>query len=155
MDITEIRRTLKHCELFGGLEEPDVEKIAALCQVQTYRAGEYVFHQGDFGDRIFIIADGHIYLERTIDLGTRKGKAVIDTLGKGRAFGCWSSILNEPHHLMSSAICKKPARIVAMNGTSLREIMFSDPKLGLKIMEKTCLLLRDRIQGALGALEKI
>lgn len=155
MDITEIRRTLTHCELFGGLDTPDIEKIAALCRVETYGAGEYVFHQGDFGDRIFIIADGHLYLERTIDMGSRKGNAVIGTLGKGRAFGCWSAILNEPHHLMSSAICKKAAKIVAMSGTGLREIMLSDPELGLKIMEKICLLLRDRIRGALGAMEKI
>lgn len=155
MDITEIRHSLKHCEIFRDLDEQDIEKIAALCQVETYRPGEYVFHQGDFGDRIFIVSDGHLFLERTIDLGSRKGNAVIGTLDKGRAFGCWSSLLNEPHYLMSSAICKKAARILSISGASLREMMLGDFEFGFKIMEKICLLLRDRVRGALGAMEKI
>ncbi len=155
MDMKMILQTLENCELFKGLERSDIDKIASLCHMETYRAGEYIFHQGELGERIFIVSDGHVFLERMMDLGLREGKAVIGTLGNGRAFGCWSSILNEPHYLMSSALCKRTAKIVVMSGAGLRDIMLKDSKLGFKIMEKICLLLRDRIQGVLGAMEKI
>ena len=155
MDTSEIRNALENCELFNGLKKHDIEKIAALCQIQTYASGEYVFHQGDVGERIYIIDEGNIFLERSIDLGARRGNAMIGIFGTGRAFGCWSSILGESHNLMSSAICKDPAKIVVMSGADLRSVMLNDAELGFKVMEKICLLLRERIQGAWGAMEKI
>jgi hypothetical protein len=56
---------------------------------------------------------------------------------------------------MSSAICKNSAKIVVMSGTKLRNVMQRNTELGFKVMEKICLLLRERIQGAWGAMEKI
>ena len=155
MDISEIQNTLEKCELFKGFEKTNIEKIASLCEVETYEAGEYVFHQGDFGESIYIIAEGHLFLERSVDLGPRQGSAVIGMLGKGRAFGCWSALLDEPHNLMSSAVCKKTTKVIVLSGRSLRDIMLSNTRLGFKVLQRICLLLRDRIQGALGAMEKI
>ncbi|MCK4787195.1 MAG: Crp/Fnr family transcriptional regulator, partial [Desulfobacteraceae bacterium] len=74
---------------------------------------------------------------------------------KGRVFGCWSTLLGEPHNLMSSATCQKPTKIVTMKGTDLRNMMLNNTDLGFKVLEKLCFLLRDRIEGAYGAMEKI
>jgi hypothetical protein len=90
-----------------------------------------------------------------MDLGPRKGNAVIGVLGKGRAFGCWSTLLDEPHNLMSSAICQKATKVVVLRGKDLREVMLRDIELGFDVFEKLCFLLRDRIQGAFGAMERI
>ncbi|MBC8420596.1 MAG: cyclic nucleotide-binding domain-containing protein [Proteobacteria bacterium] len=155
MDRSELGHAIKSCEFFKGIESSLLEKIVDLCQVQTYEPGEYVFSQGDFGEHLYIIAHGNIFLERSMDLGTRKGSAVIGVLGKGRVLGCWSTLLGEPHNLMSSAICQKPTRVVVIKGADLREMMVSNTELGFRLLERLCFLLRDRIQGALGAMEKI
>jgi len=155
MNRSEIQRVLESCELFTGLDETDIRKIASLCQVEAYEPGEDVFRQGDFGDNLFIIAEGHIFLERSTDLGNRKGNVVIGILGRGRAFGCWSNMLGEPHNLMSSASCQKPTRLVVISGTALREMMINNKGLGFDVLERLCFLLRDRIQAALGAMEKV
>jgi hypothetical protein len=42
-----------------------------------------------------------------------------------------------------------------MQGARLRELMTADPLFGFNLMEKLCFLLRDRIQAAYGAMEKI
>ena len=155
MGHSEIFNILENCELFKGLQKESINKIVDLCQAEEYEAGEYVFHQGDYGELLYIIAEGHVFLERSMDLGTQKGKAVIGLLGRGRAFGCWSILLDEPHNLMSSAICKKDTKIVVINGTALRDMMRSNIDLGFRLLEKICFLLRDRLQGVLGAMEKI
>jgi CRP-like cAMP-binding protein len=155
MDRSEVEQVIERCEFFRGLDKSYLVKIASLCQVQTYKPGEYVFCQGDSGEHLYIIADGHISLERSVDLGARKGNAVIGILGKGRILGCWSSLLGEPHNLMSSAICQKPTEVVAVKGADLREMMISNSELGFVVLERVCFLLRDRIQGAFGAMEKI
>lgn len=155
MERSQIEQVLEGSELFKGLARPDLHKISSLCTVQNYKNGEYVFRQGDFGDHIYIIAEGHIFLERTTDLGTRKGRFVIGALGRGRIFGCWSTLLNEPHILMSSAACQKPTRVMAIRGIELRKMMAENVELGFNILERLSHVLRSRIQDAYGAMEKI
>lgn len=155
MDISEIVDVLENCELFRSLERDEIEKIAGLGHVETYEAGENMLQQGDFGDNLYIIAEGHVFLERSIDLGTRKGNAIISLLGRGRALGCWSTLLGEAHTLLSSARCRKATKVVVIKGPALREIMLGNFQLGFKILERLCSTLRDRIQGAYGAMENI
>ena len=155
MDRLEIEHVLESCELFKGLDRSEIERISGLCHVETYDAGDEVFCQGDCSENIYVIAEGYVFLERSMDLGLRKGKVTIGILGKGRAFGCWSTLLNQVHNLMTSAICQKPTKVVIMKGTDLRDVMTTNTKFGFDVLEKLCLLLRDRIQGAFGAMEKI
>jgi hypothetical protein len=56
---------------------------------------------------------------------------------------------------MSSAICQKPTEVMIINGADLREMMISNRELGFILLERLCSLLRDRIRGVLGAMEKI
>jgi CRP/FNR family cyclic AMP-dependent transcriptional regulator len=155
MNHSDIEKALLSSELFRGLQKSDIQKISGLCQEELYEPGQYVFRQGDFGDRICIIADGKVYLERNVDVGTRTGSFVIGILGRGRVFGCWSTILNAPHNLMSSACCQGPTKIVSLKGSDLRGLMVSSTLLGFNILEQLCFLLRDRIQSMYGAMEKI
>jgi len=155
MGSSEIKEVLENSEFFEGLEKNHIERISGLCQMRTYRAGEYVFCQGDFGEHLYVMAQGRVFLERSLDLGPRKGNAVIGILGKGRVFGCWSTLLGEPHNLMASACSEKDSKVLAMKGAELREMMLGDMTLGFRVLERLCFLLRDRIQGAYGAMERV
>ncbi len=155
MDRSEMEQALEHCEFFKLLDKRDIAKIADLCQVNTHESGEYVFQQGDYGEHLYIITQGYIHLERSVDLGVRKGSVVIEALGKGRVLGCWSTLLDMPHILISSATCQKPTTIIAIKGKDLRQMMVGNTELGFNIMERLCFLLRDRIQAAYGAMDKI
>jgi len=152
---SEISGFLEKCELFSGLNTNEVEKIAGLGHLETYGAGENILSQGDFGENLYIIAEGLVVLERSIDLGTRRGSAVIGLLGRGRALGCWSTLLGEPHTYMSSAKCRKPTKAVVIKGQALREMMLGNLQLGFKVLERLCFILRDRIHGAFGAMENV
>jgi CRP/FNR family cyclic AMP-dependent transcriptional regulator len=155
MKRSEIERIVGGCDLFKGLAKNNIGKIVGLCHVETYAAGEKVFAQGDLGEHLYVIADGHVVLERSVDLGPRKGSTVIGMLCKRRAFGCWSTLLDEAYNFMCTATCQKPTRVVVLNGAELREMMLSDTELGFNILQNLCFVLRDRIQGVFGAMEKI
>ncbi len=155
MGSSEIVEVLNNCELFRGLSRDEIEQVATLSHVETYQAGENILNQGDFGDKLYVIAEGHVFLERSIDFGTRKGNAIISLLGRGRALGCWSTLLGEAHTLLSSAKCRKPTKVVVVSGLALREMMLDNFQFGFKVLERLCFILRDRIQGAYGAMENI
>jgi CRP-like cAMP-binding protein len=149
------QESLKGSEFFKKMASEEIEKIAHICQAVTLNKGDYLFRQGEVGDHLYIITKGQIVLERDINIGTRKGKVIIETLGKGRVLGCWSTLLGEPHRLMSSAHCQRQADVLTLKGSELRHIMTTNPTLGFNLLERLCFLLRDRIQAAYGALEKI
>ncbi|UCF94114.1 MAG: cyclic nucleotide-binding domain-containing protein [Desulfobacterales bacterium] len=155
MEPLEIEQALLNSEFFKGLEPSDIQNIARICHPRTYRAGEYVFQQGDFGEHLYIIIEGQVFLERAMNLGGRKGSVTLAALGKGRVLGCWSTLLDEPHILMSSASCQRSSQVLVLKGADLRNVMTRDTKLGFNLLERLCFLLRDRIQAAYGALEKI
>jgi len=155
MNTSVIEKTLQDSRFFKDFAAENITEIARLGQVVALEAGQYVFQQGDFGEHIYIIVEGRVLLERSTDLGTRTGKVAIDILGKGRFLGCWSALLGAPHILMASAYCQNDVRVISINGAELRTIMLDNPDLGLQLMERLCFLLRDRIQAAYGAMEKI
>ena len=155
MDSSDIERILANCELFKGLGSGEIKNIANVCKVHKFEAGECVYQQGDFGEHLYIIAEGKVVLERSMTLGSRKGKVVIATLGKGRVFGCWSTVLNDSHIMMLTTFCQSPTKIIVLNGSDLRNLMIRDTRFGFNVIENLCFLLRERIQEAYGALEKI
>lgn len=152
---SEFKHALEHCEFFHELEDTYIEGIATLCHMTMHKGGEYIFQQGGFCEHLFIIVDGQVSLERSIDLGIRKGRVHIETLGKGRVLGCWSTLLGESHQLLSSAVCEKPTTILVLKGADLRQMMLRNKDLGFMVLERFCFLLRDRVQSAYGAMEKM
>ena len=155
MESAEIEEILASCELFKGLGQSEIRNIAKICRVNTYDKGALVYQQGDFGEIIYIIANGQVVLEKTVDMDTREGRVVIATLGRGRVFGCWSTLLDEPHIMMLRTFCQTPATILVLKGAKLRKGMVSDTRFGFNVMEKLCFLLRERIRSAYGAMEKM
>ena len=151
----DIQKTLQECEFLKDIPESHLDTIAGFCSIDRYEAGSYIFRQGDMGDDLFIVIDGYVFLERTMDIGSHKGSVVIDAMGKGRTLGCWSTLLGEPHRLMSSASCQKDSTVVRLNGHQIRECMESDTSFGFFMLKRLCFLLRDRIEAAYGALDKI
>ena len=155
MDRSDIERVLNGCEFFRGLDPAAIREIAGLCAVETCEPGRFIYRQGEFGVRIYVIAQGQVALERSLDLGARKGTAAIGQLGPGRVFGCWSTLLDEAHNFMSSACCRKETRLISLKGADLRAMMLRNPALGFQVLQRLCLVLRERIQAVYGAMERI
>ena len=155
MNSSEIQKAFESCEFFKGLEKPLVREIAGLGRVEAYEPGQYIYRQGELGEYIYIIVEGHVFLERALDLGPRKGSVVVAMLGKGKVFGCWSTLLGKPHKYMCSAACRKRTRTIAVKGSELRAMMVRKASIGFNLLENLCLTLRERIQGVYGAMERI
>jgi CRP-like cAMP-binding protein len=149
-----ISEVLQNSKFFRNLADESIQKVALLCQEVSFETGESVFIQGDYGEHLYIVVEGQVHLERSMNMGDRKGRVLIDTLGKGRTLGCWSSLLGEPHVLMSTATCQRPTTLLAIRGRDLRQTMTESIAFGFDVLERLCLLLRDRIQAAYGAMDR-
>src|SRR4249919_1901671 len=70
--------------LFRGVAEEDLAAIAPMLRQRRYRAGETIFHEGDPGDAMHVIASGRA----KISIESPEGEeAILVTLGPGEVFG--------------------------------------------------------------------
>lgn len=154
MDPT-IFEVLTHCELFEKLSEEEVESVHDLAHLRYFKQGDIIFSQGDRGNELYIIKEGQVSLQRTVHVGERKAVTTISVLGRGRAFGCVSALLGEPHYNMTDAVCDRDTQVVVINGTALRNILRTNTHTGFSVMERFAYILRERLNGTYGAMEKI
>jgi CRP/FNR family cyclic AMP-dependent transcriptional regulator len=57
---------LKHAAMFQDLDEGELARVAEVCREQKFTAGQYIFKEGEPGNRLFIIAEGEVRISRTI-----------------------------------------------------------------------------------------
>ncbi len=62
---------VRKAPLFGGLDEQAAETLIGTMNAQRLERGDVLFHEGDQGDRLYVIGEGKIKLGRTSTDGPR------------------------------------------------------------------------------------
>ena len=68
-DDTMVRQALRACGLFGAAGDDVLDPIVRVLRIRRFRRGETVFHQGDPGDALFIMASGSVKVVLPSELG--------------------------------------------------------------------------------------
>jgi CRP-like cAMP-binding protein len=75
---------ISRSRLFRGVARTDLESVARVLHARRFRAGETIFHEGDPGDAMHVIASGRA----KISIESQDGEeAILVTLGPGEVFG--------------------------------------------------------------------
>jgi CRP/FNR family transcriptional regulator, cyclic AMP receptor protein len=75
---------LGRTQLFGGLDEEILERIAHVTSAHDYGKGDVLFLQGDLGDSLFVIVEGLVKVFLVSEEGS---EMVLATLGPHQTFG--------------------------------------------------------------------
>jgi CRP/FNR family cyclic AMP-dependent transcriptional regulator len=75
---------LRQAPLFNALDDEAAEALGASMAENRLRRGEVLFHEGDEGDRLYVVTEGKIKLGRTSSDGRENLLAI---LGPGQMFG--------------------------------------------------------------------
>jgi CRP/FNR family cyclic AMP-dependent transcriptional regulator len=57
---------LKQAAIFQDLDDGELARISEVCREQKFTVGQYVFKEGEPGNRLFIISAGEVRISRTI-----------------------------------------------------------------------------------------
>jgi len=144
-----LAQVFRRCEVFVGLDDSDLEKIASLpsWQRNTYGAGESVFRENDIAKDFYILEEGEVRLV----VASRKGRGTkepvrvsVDTITKGDVFG-WSSLV-APHSRNMSAVCVRPSTILSITGAELSHLMDHNHSLGYEVMKSLVRVIGKRLR---------
>ena len=137
---------IRRFNLFEEFTDEERAEIAKFCREQHYDHGTKLFDEGDPAEKLYLVLDGKVSLEKKVQLG-RSGSvrsATVSIRGPGHAVG-WSSLV-EPRTYTLSAICIEPCTLLAIDGRDIRRFEAHDPEAGLKLMNAIAALVRERME---------
>lgn len=75
---------LRALPIFSGLTDHELHLLGEICETRHYDAGEYIFREGEPGNRLFVIMGGEVRISRQIP---GAGEEALAVLKPGALFG--------------------------------------------------------------------
>jgi len=148
------REIIKKSELFRKLSDGQIDKVADLCQEESYGAGTRIFSEGSRATRLYIVEEGKVALEMEVRIGRRTRKqATIDVMTKEQVFG-WSALSERPVFTMS-AVCVENTKLLVFDGDRISHLCDEDTDLCRKVMDELVSLVSDRLSRTRGTLAHV
>jgi len=122
---------LKGFELFKGLTDNDLSKIAQLCSMFTPNEGDLIFKEGNRATDIHLCHSGKVDVTIWIREPWNKN-VVVHRVIPGELFG-WSALV-APYTYTASAECVEPGEVIVVNGHELLMMLAENPVVGYRIM---------------------
>lgn len=119
------RSALRDCGLFGNADERTLDALAAALRVRRFRKGETVFHQGDPGDALFIMASGSVKVVLPSDEGAEP--AIVAVLGPGEFFGELAILDGAPHS--ATIVAVEPTETLILHRDAFLALIDKDAEL--------------------------
>jgi CRP/FNR family cyclic AMP-dependent transcriptional regulator len=139
----EILELLRNSEIFQGLSEKQRRKMEPYFQLQTLASGEFLFHQGEKADKLYLVKEG--FLEVLIQRGTGSGTHAAAHLGAGESIGEMSWVDRGRRSGTVRAISPW-AEVASITFTQLDEICGQDFRIGFLMMRNIAVDLSFRLR---------
>ena len=126
-----------------GLRSHHIRLLADCAMARSFDAGEYLFRQGEFANRFYLVEQGMVVLEALGNAGTC---IVIEEVGAGKLVG-WSWLF-PPYIWHFDARATEPTSALFFYGTILREYCERDHSLGYELLKRMAVVMNRRMQAA-------
>ena len=75
---------LKNVAIFKDLDESELGEISEVCREEKFVSGEYIFREGESGNRLYLIVEGDVRISRDVP---GSGEEALAVLKPGALFG--------------------------------------------------------------------
>lgn len=132
----EIVSLLSKVELFRGLDAEILGAIVPRMSEETFRRGAVLFHEGDDGDRLYVLLTGkvRVYVERLGSVIT------YDVFEAGACFGEMALIEAAPRS--ASVRAELPCRCLTLGQQDFLDLLQEQPRMAVTMLRDLSLRLR-------------
>ncbi|NYI05604.1 Crp/Fnr family transcriptional regulator [Allostreptomyces psammosilenae] len=128
---------LRRAPLFAALDDEQAAELRASMTAVPMGRGESLFHEGDPGDRLYVVAEGKLKLHRTSPDGRENMLAV---LGPGEMFGELS--LFDPGPRTATATALTETKLLALSNSDLQPWLNARPEVATALLRAIARRLR-------------
>ena len=132
---------LSSCYLFQGLSESQLNHLMTIGNEARIQAGQWLYHEGEAGEQMFVLKDGAVELLTTVDEVELPVSIVREP---GNCFG--TSTMVPPNQYSLSARCAEDGTLVGIKKTDLEQLIKADAELGRTILTNLAKHFLDRLK---------
>ncbi len=126
---SEKRRLLANVELFSGFSDTQLEALAAVARIKTLGRREELFHKGDRGGEVYVVAEGKL---KVLTTSTSGDDVVFSILGAGEVFGEVALLGATPRTATVSAI--EECRLLVIDRREFMSFLKTNPDVSVKLL---------------------
>jgi CRP/FNR family transcriptional regulator len=119
------REALRASGLFGHADDSTLDALSAALRTRRFRKGETVFHQGDPGDALFIVATGSVKV--VLPSNESAEPAIVAVLGPGEFFGELALLDGAPHS--ATIVAVEPTETLVLRREAFLALIDNEPQL--------------------------
>ena len=134
---------LKSIILLSHLTDPMLEKLTDVTMTAEYKAGDYIFREGDYARYLYAVIGGRVGLELE---KTANVPVMMDTIGRGRTFGFSVLVDTEQKKYTTHARALVDTKLFAWEGTELEMLFYQDYEMGFLFMKRIAKIAKTRLQ---------
>ena len=134
--------TLRHFSLLAELEPALLESLAPISQFVILEKGEWLFHEGDAANALYLIDQGTVDLKLKLD-EKQAIYATLTILRDGEMLG-WSAIV-DPYVYTLGARASDSTRLVKFDGARLRLLLAQHPDQGYRLLRSISQAMASRV----------
>lgn len=125
VDTRVAREALRACRLFAGVDDRSLDVCIAALRERRFKRGEVIFHLGDPGDSLFVIARGTVKILVSDEEGG--DAAILTTIGPGGFFGELALLDGAPRS--ASAVALDPTTALVLHRDAFEVVLDAEPAL--------------------------
>jgi CRP/FNR family transcriptional regulator, cyclic AMP receptor protein len=124
-----------------GLSRRELMALATFSEERRYPEGATIFHEGDRGGELYIIAEGRVMISKMLG----GGEEALAILGRGDFFGEMALIDGEPRSADARAH-GGPLTVLALDGDAVQEVLAMDASAAFEFLQLLCRLMVNRLR---------
>lgn len=129
---------LQRVPMFEGLSSRNLRVISDIAEEETFPRGQVIFEEGQSGDRMFIIVDGQVQVEKSTDAG---GSLVLTTLEKRDLLGDMAILDDEPRS--ASARTVTDSRLLGVGSAQMKDLIREYPEIAFGLLKFCAMRIRE------------
>ncbi|MCY4579116.1 MAG: cyclic nucleotide-binding domain-containing protein [Chloroflexi bacterium] len=145
-NVSFISNFLREVDMFSGLSERNLDRIASLCEEYTFAPGEHLGMQDERGTRLYIMRDGEI----EVTVGSQDTGVVVRTVRGRETFPI--AVLMEPPILVTTTQAVTEVNAFVIPRVRLMELCELEPEIGMHIYRSSCGIIMNRYRYTLAML---
>ena len=135
-----IAQAAQEIPLFGGLNDEQIKRLASVCTVARFEAGEVIFREGGVSDRLYVVLDGNV------DIAIESLGRSVGIVTHRECLGELSLLATAPHS--ATATAQTMVETAVLNRRDLAELIRLRPDIGIQMYKNLAMGLGEKLKRA-------
>ncbi|GAC1652811.1 MAG: cyclic nucleotide-binding domain-containing protein [Gemmatimonadaceae bacterium] len=141
---------LRNVLIFKDLDSGELARIAEVCHEQTFLGGDYIFHEGETGNRLYLVVDGEVRISREVP---GSGEEALAVLKPGALFG--EMAVFDRSERSTDAISHGGTRVLTISRSDFELLLDFNRELAHKVLWSVVRMLSTRLRSTNDSLRSV